>query len=232
MPIFPPDSPFMAGFMKLFDAFTSAVRNFGDCDVYADKIDRWDFANSMALMVELATPTRGGFQILNHGDLWLNNMMFKSDAEGNPLEVSLIDYQMPFWASPANDLLYFLISSAADDIKIKYFDEFIEFYHGQLVESLKKLKYTEKNVPTLAELHIDILDKGGIGKFDKFERRFIHYIFYFYSSWFTPHVYTCYRQVRFERGNNNGRVDGGWRLRSIQCTLQQRELQEGAQVVA
>lgn len=91
-------------------------------------------------------------------------MMFRSDEAGNPLEVSLIDYQGSFWASPSNDLLYFLISSVADDVKIEYFDEFVAFYHGELTKALKKLKYGEKNVPTLGELHIDMLEKGAFGK--------------------------------------------------------------------
>jgi aminoglycoside phosphotransferase (APT) family kinase protein len=106
---------------------------------------------------------RCGFQVLNHGDIWLNNMMFKSDEEGKPLDVSMIDFQGPFWGSPVNDILYFLISSVADDIKIHHFDDFVEFYHDQLCLALKSLKYAQ-NIPSLSELHVDILEKGSFGK--------------------------------------------------------------------
>lgn len=99
---------------------------------------------------------------MNHGDLWLNNMMFKSDNENNSVAVRLIDFQVPFWGSPSADLLYFLFSSVADDIKTDHFDDFIEYYHEQLVLALKKLKFNQ-HIPTLPELHIDLLDKGGFG---------------------------------------------------------------------
>ena len=83
------------------------------------------------------------FQVMNHGDIWLNTG--------------------PFWASPSSDILYFLLSSVADDIKVKHFDDFIEFYHEQLTLALKALRY-DQHIPTLSELHIDLLDKGGFGK--------------------------------------------------------------------
>ena len=158
----PEDSPFVAGFRNMYEGFCSAVEGYGDCDLYADKIRKWDFTKLLNQWIEVATPMRCGFQVMNHGDMWLNNMMFKSDDEGNPLDVSMIDYQGPFWASPANDILYFLISSVADDIKVEYFDEFIEHYHSQLTDALKQLKY-DQHIPTLAELHIDFLDKGFFG---------------------------------------------------------------------
>ena len=83
-------------------------------------------------------------------------MMFRLDENGNTLDVKLIDFQISYWGSPAGDL--FLISSVKDDIKVKYFDEFIEFYHEKLVESLKKLNY-DQHIPTLTELHIELLEK-------------------------------------------------------------------------
>lgn len=164
MPPLPEDSPFMSGFKKIFEAFTEAVKNYGDCDAAYEKIVRWDFKRLITLWVDIATPMRCGFQAMNHGDIWLNNMMFKSDEENNPLDVSMIDFQGPFWASPSSDILYFLISSVADDIKIAHFDDFIEFYHEQLTLALKKLKF-DQHIPTLSELHIDLLDKGGFSNF-------------------------------------------------------------------
>jgi aminoglycoside phosphotransferase (APT) family kinase protein len=163
MPPMPDDSPFVQGFYRMFNAFVEAVKNYGDCDVYAAKISNWDVKKLTTQWVDVAEPMRCGFQILNHGDIWLNNMMFKSDEEGKPLDVSMIDFQGPFWGSPVNDLMYFLISSVADDIKIDHFDELVGFYHDQLCSSLKSLKYAQ-NIPSLSELHVDILEKGSFGK--------------------------------------------------------------------
>lgn len=160
----PEDSPFVQGFFRMLDNFAKAVREYGGFESYADKIDNWNRASLLTQWVDVATPMECGFQVLNHGDIWLNNMMFTSDAIGNPLDVSMIDYQASFWASPTNDILYFLLSSVSDDIKIDCFDEFIAFYHTQLTDALKKLKY-DQHIPTLPELQIDMLSKGSFGNF-------------------------------------------------------------------
>jgi len=90
-------------------------------------------------------------------------MMFKFNEANEVVDISLVDFQLSFWASPASDLLYFLFSSVADEHKIDHFDDFIEYYHEELATSLKKLKY-DKHIPTLAELHVDLLAKGSFGK--------------------------------------------------------------------
>lgn len=157
------DGPFKTGFLRMIKAFGEAVKNYGGCDVYADRIVNWDIEKLVTQWIDVAEPMKCGFTVLNHGDLWLNNMMFKSDEDGNPLDVSLIDYQTPFWAGPGADLWYFLITSIADDIKVKHFDDFIKFYHDQLVEALTKLNY-DQHIPTLVELHDDLHNKGAFGR--------------------------------------------------------------------
>ncbi|CAO1298164.1 unnamed protein product [Diamesa serratosioi] len=152
-------NPMMESIKLDYKCFTEAVRSYGDCDEYADKIAKWDVFKICSSFVDLAVPMDNGFQVLNHGDMWVNNFMIKSDSEGSPIDVKLIDYQMSYWASPVGDLIYFIISSIHDDIKVDHFDNLIEYYHTTLVESLKKLKY-DRVIPTLEELHADILKKG------------------------------------------------------------------------
>ena len=117
----------------------------------------------MTIFMAIAEPMQGGLKVLNHGDDWVNNMMFKYDDEGRVLDTKFIDFQMSFWGSPANDLIYFFVSSVADDVKVAHFDDLIQFYHNELVDSLKKLNY-DQPIPTLYELHVDLLQKGGACK--------------------------------------------------------------------
>lgn len=108
-------------------------------------------------------PMRNGFQVLNHGDNWINNMLFKSDKKGNPIDVKFIDFQNCHWGSPIGDLMYFLFTSVHDEIKTNHFDELIAFYHKELIKSLNELKYSE-NAPTLDVLKQDLMEKRGFSK--------------------------------------------------------------------
>lgn len=110
----------------------------------------------------LNKPDESEFNVLNHGDFWCNNIMFSD--EGDEELTILIDLQIAKWGSPAQDLWYLITSSAALDIKIKEFDNFLYIYHKRLVECLKLLKYS-KHIPTLRELHVMMIKYGGWGMF-------------------------------------------------------------------
>lgn len=157
------DSPIVSGFISLINSFIESVKNYGDCDEYVEKISGWNRCNISEMFLDIAAPMRNGFVVLNHGDAWMNNMMFMIDESGKPADVLMIDYQGSFWGGPSVDLLYFIISSVNDDIKTEKFDDFVEFYHQELSESLKKLEY-DQPIPTLGQIHIDLLDKGFFGK--------------------------------------------------------------------
>ncbi|XP_075145779.1 uncharacterized protein LOC142220487 isoform X2 [Haematobia irritans] len=93
------------------------------------------------------------FNVLNHGDLWVNNIMFQYHEDGSLKETYFIDFQMGRYGSPAQDLLYFLISSTNLDIKIQQFDNFIAYYHRELIDHLQLLKY-QGQLPKLKDLHM------------------------------------------------------------------------------
>lgn len=127
----------------------------------AEKISSWDPIQMINSFFVPSKPMRCGFQVLNHGDDWLNNMMFKRE-EGKTVDVKFLDFQISYWGSPVGDLFYLLVSSVQDDIKVKHFDDFIELYHDELEASLKKLNY-DQHIPTLSELHIDLIEKRQFG---------------------------------------------------------------------
>ncbi|EDV41612.1 uncharacterized protein Dana_GF17421 [Drosophila ananassae] len=99
------------------------------------------------------------FNVLNHGDSWCNNIMFKYKENGEVDSTLFVDLQLCKWGSPAQDLWYVIVSSASLDIKVKEFDHFIKIYHERLSECLNLLNYS-KPVPTLRDVHVMMI-KGG-----------------------------------------------------------------------
>lgn len=102
------------------------------------------------------------FNVLCHGDMWCNNVMFKYDEAGQPVDCLLVDYQMCNHNSPVIDLLYFIFTSPKQSLKLSHIDHFLQFYHTHLVANLKRLGY-QKPLPTLLQLHVDFLEKGFYG---------------------------------------------------------------------
>lgn len=93
------------------------------------------------------------FNVLNHGDFWANNIMFQYDAFGKIRETCFVDFQLCRYGPPVHDLYNVLLSSTQYEIKLKYFEYFIMYYHNHLIENLKLLKYPKK-LPALKDLHI------------------------------------------------------------------------------
>ncbi|XP_017477775.1 PREDICTED: uncharacterized protein LOC108367629, partial [Rhagoletis zephyria] len=104
-----------------------------------------------------ADPTE--FNVLNHGDFWANNIMFQYDAFGKIKETYFVDFQCSRYGSPVHDLYNLLLSSTQYEIKLKHFDYFIKYYHDQLIECLKLLRYPKK-LPALKDIHIALYKYG------------------------------------------------------------------------
>uniref|UniRef100_A0A1A9WV92 CHK domain-containing protein n=1 Tax=Glossina brevipalpis TaxID=37001 RepID=A0A1A9WV92_9MUSC len=99
------------------------------------------------------------FNVLNHGDYWTNNIMFQYNSDGSIKETIPVDFQGPRYGSPAQDLLYLILTSAKLDIKIAKFDYLVKFYHQKLIENLFTLNYSE-SLPNLRDLHQMIIKYG------------------------------------------------------------------------
>ena len=79
------------------------------------------------------------FCVLNHGDCWINNMMFKENEKGEPVDLLLVDYQMSVYTSPAVDLLYFL--NICPEFAVKYDNDeyFLDQYLATLKETMERI---------------------------------------------------------------------------------------------
>ncbi|KAF5293355.1 hypothetical protein FQA39_LY02840 [Lamprigera yunnana] len=101
------------------------------------------------------------FNVLNHGDLWSNNMMFCYNSNGLPQDVLFFDYQLSNFTSPVYDLHYFLATSLNAQVKSKYIHTLIDFYVNKLIVALKK--FNVNTVPTNERLLKEFKERAFIG---------------------------------------------------------------------
>ncbi|XP_017079875.1 uncharacterized protein LOC108113706 isoform X2 [Drosophila eugracilis] len=114
-------------------------------------------------LMELHTSNTNQFNVLNHSDCWVNNVMFKFDRAGNVEDTALLDYQVVKYGSPANDLYYTILSSAAKDIKLAQFDDMVNYYFYHLLDNLKTLSYP-RTLPQFKDIQ-DALSKHGLAAY-------------------------------------------------------------------
>ncbi|EZA51972.1 hypothetical protein DMN91_007662 [Ooceraea biroi] len=89
------------------------------------------------------------FNVINHGDFWVNNMLFKYD-NGKPTKHIFVDFQLCVYTSPAVDLHYFLNTSPSPDI-FDNKDILLKEYHNTLSKTMKQLN-CKTQPPTMEQL--------------------------------------------------------------------------------
>ncbi|KAL7013980.1 hypothetical protein ACKWTF_015680 [Chironomus riparius] len=131
-----------------YEEFIEPIKNFRT--VYAEKCKKSTKPNTGA----------GAFNVLNHGDFHLKNVLYKMNKEDGKIEDFVaLDYQICVYGSPAIDYAYAFFNFTSDNNRFDRYDEILFIYHKQFVEALKKFGYL-KQPPSLLDLQIEILKNG------------------------------------------------------------------------
>ncbi|KAL1399443.1 hypothetical protein pipiens_008207 [Culex pipiens pipiens] len=78
------------------------------------------------------------YAVLNHGDCWINNLMF-GYQDGAAQSVTFIDWQLARYGSPALDVLYFLFCCSDEAFRDRHYDEMLRIYYTALKDLLEQL---------------------------------------------------------------------------------------------
>ncbi|XP_011705469.1 PREDICTED: uncharacterized protein LOC105460672, partial [Wasmannia auropunctata] len=117
---------------------------------YSEKIAKLS-DHMYQIAVDATKLSENEFNVINHGDFHLKNMMFKYDNDGNPTDQIFVDFQSCVYTSPALDLLYFLNSSVSFDVIENKRDFLLNEYLGTLSMTMKQLN-CKTQPPTMKEL--------------------------------------------------------------------------------
>ncbi|XP_012288904.1 uncharacterized protein LOC105704346 isoform X2 [Orussus abietinus] len=76
--------------------------------------------------------------VLCHGDLWANNILFKYDDHGKPIECCLIDFQLARYNPSAHDIMCFLQFTTTRKLREEHSEALFKEYHEAMGSALRE----------------------------------------------------------------------------------------------
>ncbi|XP_017084908.1 uncharacterized protein LOC108117153 [Drosophila eugracilis] len=141
----------------------------GDCEGFGGittKLHRYH-EHFTERVLKAVYPLRGKHNVLNHGDLWVNNIFFKYDSDYKVQQVKIIDFQLCFYGSLGFDINYFLNTSLELEVLRDRRQELIDIYYKTLVDTLKHLPWS-KPLPSYEEIMDEVRKREAYGFFVAF----------------------------------------------------------------
>lgn len=139
-----------------------ACKSMTACAKYGEKLETLGIDEALKRTLKASERNPDGFSVLNHGDMWCNNMLFLHDSDGNLLNTKLIDFQLVKFTSPALDLHYFYATSLMSDVRDNL-DVVLDYYYSQLVCNLVRFGHPLKDIPSRKELQKDFEKRAFYG---------------------------------------------------------------------
>lgn len=75
---------------------------------------------------------------ITHADIWRNDIKFKYDENGKPIEAGFLDWQIARNSSPVLDIVYCIFYCTTKELRSQYYDEFLQIYYESLTLLIRK----------------------------------------------------------------------------------------------
>lgn len=117
-------------------------KNMKEAESYLDKIEKTlEYAKSVTI-----TP-KEPWTTLVHNDFWVNNVLFKYDKTGKPINMKIVDFQLTIYDYGVHDLIFFLISSSRKEVLDEHLDDMIDLYYNSFIKCLESLSVNTNIFP-------------------------------------------------------------------------------------
>lgn len=108
------------------------------------------------LMRAAVHDTTDAWSVMCHGDLWVNNLMFRYEQSGGELgysvtDVRLIDLQTARCASPVIDILHFIYTSTERWLRIAHLDALLACYTDAVMTVVRRHVHDDRQLDVLAD---------------------------------------------------------------------------------
>lgn len=80
----------------------------------------------------------GPASVITYGDVHQNNILFRNDENGKPIEASFLDWQGVRHSSPILDIAFFIFCSTTKEVRDIHYDEFLNVYHETLTAQIRR----------------------------------------------------------------------------------------------
>ncbi|CAH0664022.1 unnamed protein product [Spodoptera exigua] len=152
----PPEE--LVSFEHLESASVSMVDDPKHKDMIKTKVSLMPTRAAKMTAIENESP----YSVIQHGDAWTNNVLFK--FEGEELKQSvMIDYQLSKISSPANDLLYMIFNCTDHETRFKYYYKWLDYYHAALGKFLEIHGFKVDDVYPRKQLDADLKRYAELG---------------------------------------------------------------------
>ncbi|XP_022823370.1 uncharacterized protein LOC111354263 [Spodoptera litura] len=145
-------------YIKSFAGLDDAVQSIVEDETHK-KVVKNRISNMFKITAKLAKEENTKYSVIQHGDSWTNNILFKHvDSRVGP--AVMIDYQASRKNNPMMDLLYFIFLCTDYETRSKHFYNWLDYYHSEFDKSLSYFGLRANDIYPRDQLDADVKKYG------------------------------------------------------------------------